>query len=129
MRLTLNLIAMKLLDQIFLREPPDLIYHYTNQTGLLGIVTNSCIWATKAHYQNDAKELEHTLDLSRGVIETLLHANPGAEVERLLRAMNRTAESLKSINIFVCSFSAHKDMLSQWRGYCPGLLQCFIHKF
>lgn len=111
---------MKLLDQIFLREPPDLLYHYTNQAGLLGIVRNNCIWATKAQYQNDAKELQHTLDLSRGVIETLRQANTSPEEERLLRAMKQRADSLMSINIFVSSFSVHKDMLSQWRGYCPG---------
>src|SRR5690242_11802732 len=33
--------------------------------------------------------------------------------------MKRAADSLRQINVFVCSFSEHKDMLSQRRGYCP----------
>jgi Protein of unknown function (DUF2971) len=111
---------MRFLDQILMREPSNLLYHYTNQAGLLGIVTNKCIWATSAHYQNDAKELSHALDLSKGVIATLRDASRAPEEERLLRAMNRTLDAVKAVNIFVCSFSVHKDMLSQWRGYCSG---------
>jgi hypothetical protein len=107
------------LDNILLRRPLGLLYHYTSQAGLIGIVKDKCIWATKAHYQNDAKELLHALELSRGVIETLRDDNPTTEEERLLRAMKLTLNSIRSVNIFVCSFSEHNDMLSQWRGYCP----------
>ncbi len=37
----------------------------------------------------------------------------------MLRLMLRSIESIQKISIFVSSFSEHKDMLSQWRGYCP----------
>ena len=110
---------MGLLDNILLRQPSGLIYHYTSQTGLLGIVKNKCIWATNAHYQNDSKEFQHALELSKGVIETLRNNNPPTEEERLLRAMKQTLSSIQQVNIFVSSFSEHNDMLSQWRGYCP----------
>lgn len=112
---------MGILENILQRTPPPpgLIYHYTSQGGLLGIVKNRCMWATNVHYQNDAKEFQHALDVSRGVIENLRNGDPPAEEERLLRLMKHTLESIRTINIFVCSFSEHKDMLSQWRGYCP----------
>ena len=110
---------MGLLDDVLVRQPSGLIYHYTSQTGLLGIMQKKCIWATSAHYQNDSKEFQHALELSKGVIEGLRNNNPPAEEERLLRAMKRTLDSIREVNIFVGSFSEHKDMLSQWRGYCP----------
>lgn len=110
---------MGLLDDILIRQPSGLIYHYTSQTGLLGIVKEKCVGATSAHYQNDSKEFQHALELSKGVIETLRNSNPPTEEERLLRAMRQTLDSIQQVNIFVSSFSEHKDMLSQWRGYCP----------
>ncbi len=112
---------MGILENILQRTPPSpgLIYHYTSQGGLLGIVKNKCMWATNVHYQNDAKEFQHALEVSKGAIENLRNSAPPAEEERLLRAIKQTLESIRSVNIFVCSFSEHKDMLSQWRGYCP----------
>lgn len=110
---------MGLLDDILIRQPSGYIYHYTSQTGLLGILKNKCVWATNTHYQNDSKEFQHALELSKGAIEVLRNHNPPTEEERLLRAMKRTLNSIQGVNIFVSSFSEHKDMLSQWRGYCP----------
>ena len=110
---------MGILSNILQTTPPRLIYHYTSQTGLLGIVRNKCMWATSAHYQNDSTEFLHALDLSKDVVNSLRSASPPAAEERLLRAMNQVLNSIKTVNVFVCSFSEHKDMLSQWRGYCP----------
>jgi hypothetical protein len=39
------------------REPPALLCHYTNQHGLLGIVSTGEIWATSVDNLNDRKEL------------------------------------------------------------------------
>jgi hypothetical protein len=35
---------------------PELLYHYTNQMGLLGILKDKCIWATHLRYLNDTSE-------------------------------------------------------------------------
>jgi hypothetical protein len=35
------------------REPPKVLYHYTDQTGLLGIITSGELHATKVQYIND----------------------------------------------------------------------------
>ncbi|MDQ3816513.1 MAG: DUF2971 domain-containing protein [Acidobacteriota bacterium] len=110
---------MAIFEDILQRTPPGLIYHYTSQTGLLGILKNKCIWATNIHYQNDSKEFQHALELSKEVIDSLRDNNPSGEEERLLRALKQTLYSIQTIHIYVSSFSEHKDMLSQWRGYCP----------
>lgn len=38
------------------KNTPDVIYHYTNQDGLLGIIGNNTLWATNILYLNDYKE-------------------------------------------------------------------------
>jgi hypothetical protein len=35
---------------------PELLYHYTTQHGLLGILKQKCIWATHIRYLNDTSE-------------------------------------------------------------------------
>ena len=34
----------------------ELLYHYTTQEGLLGILRDKCIWATDIRYLNDTSE-------------------------------------------------------------------------
>jgi hypothetical protein len=34
----------------------ELVYHYTDPGGLLGIVTSKCLWASDVWYMNDARE-------------------------------------------------------------------------
>ena len=37
-------------------NPEGLLYHYTTQHGLLGILKQKCIWATHIRYLNDTSE-------------------------------------------------------------------------
>ena len=48
-----------------LKNPPPqkILYHYTSQEGLIGILTHRCIWASKIHYMNDSKELQRSFEL------------------------------------------------------------------
>lgn len=43
------------------REEDNLLYHYTTQAGLMGILKERCIWATHVRYLNDASEFEYGL--------------------------------------------------------------------
>jgi hypothetical protein len=48
---------------------PDIIYHYTNQLGLLGIIEKRELWATKIHYLNDATEFSLVFKMIEGILE------------------------------------------------------------
>jgi hypothetical protein len=37
-------------------SPPPILYHYTSQDGLLGILDSKSIWASKVQYLNDEQE-------------------------------------------------------------------------
>ena len=43
-------------------ESGDLVYHYTDQSGLVGIIQRREIWATNVGYLNDISEVAHGVD-------------------------------------------------------------------
>ena len=120
---TLNL-QHAILNDVLSRKPAKPLYHYTTQTGLLGIIKNREIWATHTQYLNDRREFLHAVDLVRGEIQRLLYeqnTGPGeastARTEALKRMHNSISLSPEHINVCVCSFSEDSDSLSQWRAY------------
>ncbi len=112
---------------------PELLYHYTTQHGLLGILKHKCIWATHIRYLNDTSEgnivsqvvfeefsgryntaplfqmLGIATDKATGVVESV--------DEDTLGQGTTMASWVTSQNVFVSSFSENGDSLSQWRAY------------
>jgi hypothetical protein len=107
--------------EILHRDPPGILYHYTNQAGLLGIINTKEIWASHTQYLNDQREFRHAIDIAKAELESMLHAPAYAEHRVLLEEMQiAIAESIESVNVCVCSFSENGDLLSQWRAYGGG---------
>lgn len=44
-------------------DTPEILYHYTDAKGLLGILNSKQIWATSYRFMNDAREFEYGFDL------------------------------------------------------------------
>lgn len=111
----------KVIEQLFEESPPDILYHYTTQDGLLGIVNSGSIWATHTKYLNDSREFHYALDAVRDVLQSKIKISLDEERTEILNAMLDMLElvnsSAEAINIFVCSFSQVNDSLSQWRAY------------
>lgn len=106
---------------------PKIIYHYTTQDGLIGIIKESTLWATKIHYMNDASELTEPLRMADVIITKLLQQldigdtkDKESKKDIYLRMLD-DIRGWERINICVASFCADGDLLSQWRGYgVPG---------
>jgi len=112
---------------------PELLFHYTTQHGLLGILKHKCIWATHIRYLNDTSEgnivpqvifLEFSSRYNtRPLFEMLGMAtdnvrNAGESVdEDALGQGSMVASWVTSQNVFVSSFSECGNSLSQWRAY------------
>jgi DUF2971 family protein len=116
---------------------PDVLYHYTSQAGLLGIVASDSIWATDIYALNDWTEFQHVFKTAS--VQVLVHAfksglpddiDANAKqmvIERVLAERNFPVllDIIKAERppygerkgVFVCSFTASGDLLSQWRGY------------
>jgi hypothetical protein len=44
-------------------DRPDILWHYTNAAGFLGIFRSGKLWATNTDYLNDASEMRHARGL------------------------------------------------------------------
>ncbi len=107
-----------ILAEILSREPPEVLYHYTTQAGLLGIIKCKEIWATHTQYLNDRREYLHAVDLVRQEIEVVSAIDDASKLA--LDEMTEGLAGIESMNVCVCSFSEVKDSLSQWRAYGGG---------
>ncbi len=108
------------------------LYHYTSQTGLLGIISKKSIWATAINYLNDTLEFEYSMKLIKEELQWLsdqIKNGELGEVEKEIKYFGMIHDLFEfSISqqfikdhfyIFVVSFSKTGDLLSQWRAYCP----------
>lgn len=100
-------------------DDPELVYHYTDAAGLLGIVKNKVLWAGDVWFMNDAREALYGLDAVEHALESLNQpTDAGAEVRRRalgwLQAIREQEEFLRS---YIACLTFNGDDLSQWRAY------------
>jgi Protein of unknown function (DUF2971) len=117
------MIAMKraILNDVLSCVPHRPLYHYTTQSGLIGIIKSRTLWATHHQYLNDQREFLHAMDIAREVVDDLSKNIDATGVELLKEPLIRCVRALElpseSINVCVVSFSEDGDSLSQWRAY------------
>ncbi|NBB86545.1 MAG: DUF2971 domain-containing protein [Bacteroidetes bacterium] len=100
------------------QTPETPIYHYTSPEGLIGILQNGELWASNIHHLNDSSEMDYAFQLLK---TRLKDRNVQMDEGRgeLFKAFERWIDSIKSVNVFIGSFSERPNLLSQWRAYCP----------
>jgi hypothetical protein len=98
-------------------RPPDVLYHYTSQQGLMGILGTGELWATKAYYLNDGREISHGFGLARKHLKGRSAFDAENDMGLLLRKLYDYIDRVSLMNVCVASFTEHGDQLSQWRGY------------
>jgi hypothetical protein len=106
------------LNAILDEVPKKLLYHYTDQNGLLGIIRSKEIWATHHQYLNDTQEFLYAKELVRSELEgRISRATDGDRplLEVMSSALNGPGN--EDVNLFVASFSEEPDSLPQWRAY------------
>jgi DUF2971 family protein len=99
---------------------PDVLYHYTTQVGLLGILESQCIWATQIQFMNDATEFREAIE----AVKMALHSrfpdrrfdDTSPETARL-DALFDQLFAVECKDVFVLSLTEEGDQLSQWRAY------------
>lgn len=111
---------MERYTEITTRNPPASLFHYTNNSAALSIITSGEIWATNIHYLNDSSEFKHALMLLK---DELTARRSATQIDAEVRAYEQMAEEadlISGINVVTVSFSEKRDDLSQWRGYANG---------
>jgi hypothetical protein len=102
------------------RDLPPILYHYTSQLGLKGMLNTKTIWASKIHYLNDSKEFALALDLTRRELKKRISDATSPGDRSRLELLLDTIHTIAGVNTCVCCFSELDDDLSQWRGYGGG---------
>lgn len=97
----------------------DYVFHYTDASSILSIITKRKLWATDIGFLNDRKEGGHVNDcLKIMASKPYIYFGSNYKVnEKYLRALECHLRSGRQVTIV--SFSKHKGTLPQFRMYCP----------
>jgi hypothetical protein len=118
----------------------EVLYHYTDARGLLGIVQSRQLWASNAAFLNDSTEVTYIREVLAEVAEEFRDehavtadireyaASAFAGTDRFSATEGRTASVISILegaptmasgvlDVYVSCFCAYGDLLSQWRGY------------
>ncbi|HYX29779.1 MAG TPA: DUF2971 domain-containing protein [Pyrinomonadaceae bacterium] len=108
---------------------PRILYHYTDATGLLGMLKTHRLWATNRRFLNDPTETSYAA-------EVILEVTDGKQAESYLakripnglrrkRVADQVRATIREIvsayvnqdEHYLACFCENGDLLSQWRGY------------
>ncbi|MBX6422001.1 DUF2971 domain-containing protein [Thermosulfurimonas sp. F29] len=95
----------------------DLIFHYTDLNGLIGILTNKGFWLSDARYLNDAEELYNGANLAKQLIKKLISKQRYNHFKKVLEDTLEKLETSSFENHYICSFTMVADTLEHWRAY------------
>jgi hypothetical protein len=98
------------------KSPPDELFHYTSAESFLAIIESQCMLATERSFLNDPEEFEWGMQLAERRVDA------GCRQEYFAEFIEQTRTALREkrfddLRLFVLSFSANPDLLSQWRAY------------
>jgi hypothetical protein len=99
------------------------LWHYTDSSGLIGILSNEKFWASSARMLNDSSEVEYGYKLFTDSVERFLAGGSGFAVEVLNEikvVVEWVRENIDHNHVYVLCASKSRDELSQWRGYAGG---------
>ena len=113
--------SLKEVAKSFLEEhrnnPPEMLWHYTNTRGVLGILRTGKMFATHVAFLNDASEMRYaSLPLWRTLQKVLSETQDPLDRQFLYKFGERISNYFSGW-VCVVSFSAAKNELSQWRAY------------
>jgi hypothetical protein len=95
----------------------ELLYHYTDAIGLLGIISSNRLWATDASFLNDPSEGQLFPERVIGFMREKRGGLTPAEEPIVSQTEDGLNKHRKPISAFTISFCDEGDLLSQWRGY------------
>jgi len=113
-------------------SPPRYLYHYTDTTGLVGIVSGQQLWMSNAEFLNDSAEIRYgagVLELAiRAEINNLPKSTSNFDILRSayvralsdLESLSHGAGGFIGLQCNIACFCEEPDLLSQWRGYSVG---------
>jgi len=116
-RIEAGKILQPFVDKVNAKKPPPIIYHYTGDSGLRGILETGRLWLTDVFSLNDPSELNHGFSLLLKALMSKAVSQDAKDFAQGLVDFSKRGGIRQSGNHFVCSFSESGDDLGQWRAY------------
>lgn len=115
-----NITDSILTELVLSQQIPNTLFHYTDSSGFIGIISEHSLRATHISYMNDWQEYLYAIEIVKGVAEER-HAQSDLQSYFLENLISALDAKLKPIDdyppIFVSCFSKAENDLSQWRAY------------
>ena len=118
------------------QQRPQVLWHYTSNRGLVGMLVEQQLWFSDVRFLNDSREFKHTCELLKSSVHKHGSLNKQKWLDRGVKqesydlmmhnmetrcdSRNLFAEIARFGHPFVFSLSGEKDILSQWRAYGGG---------
>lgn len=107
------------LDSVTAKPTPERIYHYTDYTGIHGILESGSLRFGDVFSLNDPSEIYHGMGVSLRLLRERVESSDSKIkrffVDRYESFLNSGVK--RSGHFHVCCFSTNSDSLSQWRAY------------
>lgn len=103
-------------------EGDDVLWHYTDTGGFIGIIEHDALWATSTTALNDPSELRYGLGILDEAKAMLFRTNNGLQLTEPVREslnvlLEEHKERLITTGMYVLCASTARDSLSNWRAY------------
>ncbi len=103
------------------RSDELMLFHYTDVTGLHGIIESRALWATDARFLNDQSEMDHGRDFILEKIDERASKSSSESIKHFLQQMAGRLKidfgSNRRYRVFIVCFCESPNLLSQWRAY------------
>lgn len=110
---------MDLYEGHLAKPKKDHLYHYTSHAALHGMVKSNVLWASVIHYLNDAEEFSYAISLAQKSLNKIADSEQNTLLSNFLLTLSDSIERIQERHVYVFSLTERRDLLSQWRGYCP----------
>lgn len=102
---------------LFTGTPPPLLYHYTTESGLCGILRSGRFWSSNTRHHNDAAELRYAASIFRAHLERAHAQDYLDEACELFAAMRPYLEITGASKVHTISLVTESDNDHLWRLY------------
>ena len=109
--------GLSALDEIVLEALPDILYHYTTASGLLGIVGKDTLRFSDTKFVNDGSEMAWGRRALEAHLEERFAQAPEKQQQfwqSVLRLLNASGETFRHV---IFCMSRDGNLLNQWRDY------------
>src|SRR5579864_4314434 len=97
-------------DSVARPAPPQTIYHYTSQQGLLGIIQQRALWVSSIRHLNDAAESQFAIEIMKEQLKPSPEDDPNIWTPFFDQVSNYF-DVMKDADSLVGSFSEEGDQL------------------